>query len=489
MPRKKRITRLNTKKVSIKDRFLFIGKTRKNIYPKIKSFIKKRPLASFFVALFILFVLILLNSLLTPKAEVIETVNVPKQVDVVNIGGAARATFSGKVEKDGVVKIVAQTPGIVSSVNVYEGQEVWRGNILVNLANNYQGGNALSVSRQLASLQYQNVKDTYDIQKDLLGKQKELANKGDENQDELRDITDKSLEETRNIISLNDQIISSLQTNLDQALTGGNQQEILTARQLLVQARSGNSQINQALRGAEYQANGDNPPAALSNLGKDIALKQLELQEKALDLSKEASRLQLVLAQISEATMYPASPFNGVVERVYVSVGDSVSPGTPLAVVKSNSTDGTIVVKVPLDTAVKISRFEEATLEIKGKKYNVLPSYISTEATDGQLASVMFSIPDEALDKVSDGEYVKVNLPIGLPDTINTIPFLPIDIVYQTQDGSYVYVIENGKAVARQINLGDVVGGNVAVLSGLKDQDRVILERNIIAGEKVEVTP
>ena len=71
-------------------------------------------------------------------------------------------TVTGEIEKSGVVTVVALTPGIVSKINFREGASVSKGTVLMNLATNYQGGNASRAQRQIAGVQYQNILDTYE---------------------------------------------------------------------------------------------------------------------------------------------------------------------------------------------------------------------------------------------------------------------------------------------------------------------------------------
>lgn len=446
-------------------------------------------MASFFIALIILLLAIVLNSLLTPQPKTVEESAALKEVRVYQIGSAPRVKFAAKVDKEGVIQIVAQTPGIVSAINVYEGQQIFRGTNLLSLANNYQGGNALTVQRQLAATQYQNVIDTYDSQKALIGNQREMARLADENSEEMRMIASQSVGETRDLITLNASVIVSLENTiaaLEQ--TGGDPATITQTRGLLVQARGANNQLYQGLRTADLQSDADNPPAQMSVLQKEMTLKQLDIQDKAIDLSREVSRLQLTFAQISESSMYPAAPFDAVVEKVHVVIGQSVNPGMPLVTIAGVNKHATVVANVPSGTAKKISNIEDSTLYVGNEKYLIKPEYISREATEGLLSSVTYSLPEEAYDKAVDGEYINVEIPIGMPDTIGTIPYIPIDIVFQTQDGAFVYVVREGRAESKKIALGDVVGSNVAVEDGLANRDQVILDRNVIEGEEVKVT-
>lgn len=464
----------------------------KSFYKKFYVFAQKSPIKAFVVLLLVLFSLIFLSNILSkPAADTATAQDVVKEVSVYAIGTSPKITVQAVVEKSGVVKIVTLSGGVVQAINVFPGQSVYRGTNLLSLSSNYQGGNIFSVQRQLAQVQYKNVLDTYQTNKDLIGKQRELASANDDNSDELRAISNQSLDSTRGLINLNNEILNTLaqqQADLE-ALpqSPANDAAILQTKQLRSQLLSGNSQLQAGLRQTEYSGSADEPPAQLSNLGKDIALKQLELQEKALDLNKEISRLSLVLAQISESMMYPSSPFNGTVERVYVKIGESVAPGTPLVQISGNSKSLTAVALLSREMASGISQADMSTLHLGKKKYESAPFYVSTEATEGSLYSAQFSIPEEYNSEVTDNGYITIDIPMGLPQTGSAIPFIPVDSVFQTQDQAFLFVVKNQKAESRTVVLGEVIGRFVEVKSGLKDGDVVILNRNVISGDKVKI--
>ena len=444
---------------------------------------------SFFIALGLLLGVIALNSALTPKPKEEETKTLIKEVSTYKIGSVPKMSFSAKVDKESVIQIVSQTPGIVSSVNVEEGQTVWRGTNLISMGSNYSGSNPLSVQTKLARIQYQNVLDTFQAQKDLIGRQRELADKSREDAAKQREITDKSLDETRSLLSLNDSIVSSIDANL-QALetsntSGVNNEAILQTKQLKSQFQSATNQIRAGLHQSEYHQNSESPPAKISEMQNEIARKQLGLQEKSLELSKETSALQLRLAEISEANFFPVSPFKGVIQKVHVAVGENVNPGTPLVTISGENKEAKVIALVPNNVAKNISRLEDTMLKIDGKSFPVAPQFVSLEATDGLQYSITYPLPPETYDSVTNNQYITLELPVGYADTTKTFPSIPIDIVFQTQDGSYVYVIEDGVARNRKIDLGSVTGKYVAVVDGLKEEDQIILDRFIITGQPV----
>src|SRR3990167_10229470 len=206
------------------------------IYKRINKLIEKRPLGSFFAILAVLFVLIVIGNFLGKPKAVEQKAKEPILVKTYSIGSAPRITIPAQIEKEGVIQIEAQTPGIIYKINVKDGQSVQKGQNLISLSSNYQGANAASVSRQLAGVQAQTARETYNTQKDIIAKQKELAQKSDANADELRSITDKSRDETSSLVSLNESIISSIESNLtdlEANNTGGvNDTVILQTKQL-----------------------------------------------------------------------------------------------------------------------------------------------------------------------------------------------------------------------------------------------------------------
>ena len=135
----------------------------------------------------------------------------------------------------------------------------------------------------------------------------------------------------------------------------------------------------------------------------------------------------------------------------------------------------------------KLSKLENSRLHIASKVVEAIPSYISSEATDGQLYSVIYDIEKENLDQLADGSYIDVEIPIGYPNTGFAFPFLPIDAIFQTQEENIVYVVREGKAQSKKVQLGPVSGKYVEITSGLDSGDQIILNRNIIEGDKVQV--
>lgn len=449
--------------------------------------LRKRPVTGFLIVLALTFGIIVLGNLSNkPKMDENAEKIPAKQVEIYQIGTAPKIQLQGKVEKSGIVQIVAQTSGVVNKVIVKPGDKINRGNYLVNLSSNYNGANIPGLQAAMSKKQNDLVNSTYDSQKSVIDKQKQIAQSTSSNTDELRDISKKSLDDTKSMLSLNEEILKQLDDNISSATTSASQ---FPYKQLKSQYLSATTQIKSQIRQLEYQTNTDKPPTQLANLQKEIAITQLDIQSKTLDLNKEISNIQLQLAYVAASYMNPSSPISGVVERVYVQYGQLVAPGTPIALISQTDPDPTVMVQVPREIAKKISMLESSVINVGPIIFTTTPSYISAEATDGQLYTAYFTIPESYASYVTDKSYITVEIPIGYPDTGSIIPFIPLDAVFQTQDGASVNLFLNKKAKSRDLKLGQVYGRYVQVISGLTQGDQVILNRNIVEGDEIQIKP
>jgi multidrug efflux pump subunit AcrA (membrane-fusion protein) len=483
--------RFNKFKKIFREKITVLNKKRVVVTKKTFVYIQKKPFTSFFAVLGLFLVLMIIGNLLfSPKVKNTDEKVAAKKVNVYKLGSAPTLTYEGKVEKSGVVKIVAQMPGIVNSVNVYEGQEIGKGTTLISLATNYQGGNALSIARQIAQTQYQSSKDTFDEQKDLIAKQKENADKNKDNADALRQITTQSATDTQALFDLNTTIVNSMSQNiknLENANVGGaNDAAILQSKQLLSQFQSAMNQTSSAYKNLQIQSS--DASNAIANNSYSIALKQLDLQQKALETGLQVSRLSYNMALVNEANMYPSAPFGGTVDKIFVKVGENVQGGTLLTSISGFDQHSEIVVNVPENVAKNISAFEPSILTIGDKEISMMPTYVSKDATNGVLYSVIYQLDNSFSSKLTNLSFVKVKLAIGVADTTNLDPFIPLDSVIQTQEESYVYIVdEKNIAKVKKIKLGQIQGRYVEVLEGLPNDAQVILDRNVIEGDKVSV--
>jgi multidrug efflux pump subunit AcrA (membrane-fusion protein) len=467
------------------------------IYKKFTAILIHHPERSFFSLIGVLFILIIIGNLINRPPTIKSNPSVaPKIVTVYNVGSAPKINLIAKISKTGVINIVAQSGGIVQAIYKTEGDKVNRGDWIVWLSTNYQGGTLPTVTRQIAQKNLEFTETNYQTQKDMIVKQRDIADKVKGQTDALRNITNLSIADTEAAVSADQDVLNNLNSqiaSLEAANTNHtNDTLILQAKQGIAGVLAGLSSLNTATRTAQYQGSSDNEPAKMAQTQHDLTIEQLDIQDKSIDLNREIARLNLLIAQISESLVYPTSPVTGTIERINVKIGDSVSPGTTIATITGDSITTQAEVSLPKEMADNVSRLEKSTLYINGKTLEIIPSYISHEATNGTLNTILYDIPDEFSKIVVNGSSITAEIPVGLVNTTSIIPYVPLDALFETQQEAYLFVVStNGKnetiAQSRKVIPGQIYGDFVEIPKGLKNGDHIILDRSVIDGEKIKI--
>jgi len=475
------------RKILIRRKKIINNRSIRVWYKKTTVFIKQKPLASFFIVLFLLFAVIIIGNILNKPKPSPPMQTAVKSVSIYTIGEVPSTTFQAKIDKPGVIKIVSLTQGIIQYIAVSEGDTVHQGQQLFSVSTNYQGGNAPVIQAQIADDQYKNVVNTFSEQKDLIQQQRDIANINHDNFSNVQNIATASANETNNLINANQTVLDTLNLQLTNDKNNNLPQSTIIPEETQInQLQGAQNQLRAALRNLSEQTDSGKPQGRLADAQLDTALKQLDIQEKSLELNKEVSKLQADIADVYAAAMFPSSPFSATVERVYVRIGQVVSPGTPLAEISASDPHTSAIVDLPGNIVKNISSLSAATVYIGNTSVAVRPAFIPTESTNGFLYSLIYPLPDFLNVKITDGEYVRIDIPLGQPDTSAAVPFIPLDAIYQTQDSNYLMLVKNNKAVVQKVLIGNIFGSFSEITHGLKSGDQVILDRNVIAGDNVK---
>ncbi len=471
-----------------------VGVLEKTLSPfirLIKRFAKSRPILFTLVLLLLLLLLIGVSDYMRQRNSTTEkSVKPVKKVQVFVVGDVPRVSVLGEVVKEHVVTVVAQNGGVISTVTVKSGDQVSAYKTLAIIGSDYQGNVLASVQKSLAGANYQHVAKTYDDQREIIAKQKEIAQASDENSSLLRDIQSDSLTGIEEQVKLNESLLTSVSESisaLEQApISSSSANTILAAKSSQSQILAGLEQLRASQRQIAYQASDDNPPAKIGQLSRDITIKQLELSEKALDLTKQTAALQVKLAQIAENTAKPAAPFAGTIEQVFVRQGMVVAPGAPIALLRGKNSSVKLTVSIPAHYASQLNLVESAYAIIDDQKIELPLPYIPQEVSANGQLSVQFQLEDSLIE-VSDGQRVQVSLPLGNQAASTVFPLVPMETVYLGAQDATVLVAKDGKAKTQAVVVGKLFGDFVSILSGLTPNDQLILDRTIVSDENIEV--
>jgi membrane fusion protein (multidrug efflux system) len=215
-------------------------------------------------------------------------------------------------------------------------------------------------------------------------------------------------------------------------------------------------------------------------VARDQAL-AADQQAKGAVMTDEAT---LQTAQINLGYTEISSPIAGKIGRTNITKGNVVGPNSgPLTVVVSQ--DPMYVTfpvsqrdflraqasGQPIDTkAIKVKiRFADGTDYNQPGKINFIDVTVN-RATDTVLARASFPNPTGGL---VDGQLVRVLLESGTQVEKVVVPQAAL---IADQEGTYVFAVEDGKAVAKRLKLGGESGTDVVVDEGLSGGELVIVE-------------
>jgi multidrug efflux pump subunit AcrA (membrane-fusion protein) len=245
----------------------------------------------------------------------------------------------------------------------------------------------------------------------------------------------------------------------------------------------------------------------ISGLDKDIQSNQTEIAEaddtltrrerevelRTLEKARETRRVTLTNAELNyrlttlnDAVLKPRSLSSGFVQSITVQEGDYVAPGTLLATISNPF--GTTVVEafVTSEIASYIDITKEAKITLaNGTVAKVIPTYFSASEDQDGMFMIQFILSDEIAKDVPAQQNIKVELPLRF--TNQTAVLVPLDTVYRNSDSAVVLVNVNGKAESRTVTLGHIRGNYIEVISGLSQEDQIILNRFVLAGDSIEV--
>lgn len=183
------------------------------------------------------------------------------------------------------------------------------------------------------------------------------------------------------------------------------------------------------------------------------------------------------------------APFDGVVGDIPVHVGDYVTSSTMLTTVDENK-DLEAYIYIPTERAAAVRRgLGVQIVDNEGKPIeNTSIDFVSPQV-DNQLQGILVKAPVHS-GTLRNAQLVKARVVWGMTDK----PVIPVLAVTRLGGQAFVYVAQDagsGKFVAHQqaISLGDTMGNNYAVLSGLTDGEKVIVSGTQFLMDGMPVVP
>lgn len=186
------------------------------------------------------------------------------------------------------------------------------------------------------------------------------------------------------------------------------------------------------------------------------------------------SQLEAIDAKLRDATL--SAPFEGVILKKLVEVGDTVQPGQELMRFAH-----TTYLRIRADVPVRlvqglskgqlvIARLDAGGAAVRARVAQIYPMADQAEHT----VTVKFDLPRGVAG--GPGMYAEVSIPDRSTGAVADLPVIPEDALIWRGSLPNVFVLVDGKASLRVVRPGSVVDdGKITILSGLKVGEQVIL--------------
>jgi RND family efflux transporter MFP subunit len=237
--------------------------------------------------------------------------------------------------------------------------------------------------------------------------------------------------------------------------------------------RAAENQLSQAQIGYE------NSILSLSNAKKSKD-QQLILSQTTLDNAK--GQLNLINTQISDLTI--TAPIRGEITNKSVEIGTQVRIGQKVAQI-SQIDMVKIIIQLPFEDVAKLMLGETVRLN---KNFEGKISYINPSAdaiSKKQEVEIIFDNKDRQLVPET---FVSVEIPtkkIALED--KQAYYLPLKSVITAQNGNFIFIVKDGRAVKTAVELIGVEGEAALIKTDLSKDTPVAVEGNKMLEDGDEV--
>ncbi|MFW5885264.1 MAG: efflux RND transporter periplasmic adaptor subunit [Patescibacteria group bacterium] len=397
--------------------------------------VKKKKRKWFLLVLVVVSAVVLAAILFSQKAEdesEEEEAENPSLVKTMKV--SSESAESATIKKTAVVKssnsavAMAEFSGRISEVRFNTGDYVKKGQVLAVFDQ--------SDSAVPAKASYDSAEESYEINKDNLEETEESTEKS-------VDLAEKAKDETKKA--------------LEKAEKTGDKESIESAKKAYESAKEQEAQ-------AEAQA---------------------ETQINSAKLQLEQARSQLKQAENQYNKTFIKAPVSGEVYSKNIEEGDYLNTGNSVAEI---SGEGFLKATIYLNKkeAGGVDVGDEAAMEISGKTIKGEIESLSSVANPGNQRYEAVVKTSEASCELAN-ENAVISLFVDL-DSGNGY-FIPIDAVNIGRNSNTVFVKEDEKASAREVELGIALGDNVEVLKGLEEGDELVVEgnRNLREGELLKI--
>ena len=217
------------------------------------------------------------------------------------------------------------------------------------------------------------------------------------------------------------------------------------------------------------------------------ASSQSELERAEATSRSTGAEYQLLKVRLDRTTV--RAPFSGVAGRRLVSLGDYVTTSTGLMTLQTVSPQRAVF-QVPERYADQLKRGQEVTFRVAalpGREFSGRVGFVDPVVElPGRTITVKADVPNPR-GELQAGMFIEARL---ATDVRPSAVVIAEDGVLPLQGTNYVWVVVDGKAVRRQVELGVRTPGFVEARSGVEAGEQVVVggQERLAEGAPVAAT-
>lgn len=211
--------------------------------------------------------------------------------------------------------------------------------------------------------------------------------------------------------------------------------------------------------------------------------------------TKDAQKTSNEAAQLKNAQMMEyaesvngglKSEFDGIVTEMSLIEGAPVMSGGALVTVASNE-QVHVTVNLSKSDLEKVKEGQKADVTVAGKKYEGEVSFINRMATvnSNNMPVVAAEI---SVTNADEDIYLGVEAKVVVyAQKAENVLLVPVEAVNSDKNGDFVYIVEDGIVVRKDVVTGVSSDTQIEIVSGLKEDDQVMTDISLNIEEGMEV--
>jgi membrane fusion protein, multidrug efflux system len=223
----------------------------------------------------------------------------------------------------------------------------------------------------------------------------------------------------------------------------------------------------------------------LTHLAEENAIAKRDLEQANIGLKK--SKADLTNAQKALSNTSIKAPISGYINNDFITVGQLLGGGSPICEIVNNNTLK-LNIRITENEVYKIKKGQDVAVHLTvfpDKKFTGHITSIAEKADAAMKFNIEITLANDVTAHLKSGLYAEAELPVKNEEKI----IISKSSIVGSMESPIVYVVTNGKAVKREIIIGQSNDKQVEVLSGLSVGEQVIIsgQLNLKDGDDVNI--